>query len=122
MPTMLFGDKDGNIYSFNLNATTDNGTAISVKLRTPEAVVPGKKVRYGLFKFHAEGESVDLYYSKDGGSTFNLLKSFTLTPSPTTYKVFINKAMERLMLEWRSTGNFVLDWYEGPIKIKELRA
>jgi hypothetical protein len=117
-PITVFGDRDGYIYSYDSTIADDDGDTISQKLRTKQIEVPGKKIRVGEISFRASGGSASLYYSIDGGSTWLLMRTFSLTSALARYSIAPQHTFKQVMYEMRSDTAFDLEW--GKISAKEV--
>lgn len=90
-------------------------TAASLPVQGDEPVrFTDNTKRWMRFAFEARGTTVDIYYSKNEGSTFTLLKSVTLSNVFKRYFVSLDVPSDRIRFRFRnnvSAGGFYLRWY-----------
>jgi hypothetical protein len=126
-PIILYGTMDRLIGQIDETLVDDLGAAVDKIFDTPDfsaAKLPiqgDQAVRYTdnikrwlRFAFEMKGSSADVYFSRDEGLTYSLIKSVTLTGVWKRYFLSIDVPADRIRFRVRNNavaGAFYLRWY-----------
>jgi len=101
-PTLLFGDVDGYVYEYSTIETNDNGTAIDAWFDTKDFDPAGPDARNRSVRLdvYYTGGSLDVYYSKDKGKSWTLLKTLA-TSTTLELPQTVKKRIDFRQIRWR---------------------
>jgi len=103
----LLGDSVGNSYKYDQLVSNDNGTAIDGKWESMDFAADKFEdyKRWLQLDFEAKGNSIDVDYSTDYGSTWKVIKSnYTLSDDwPTTpYRIYLDVVARNIRFRFRN--------------------
>jgi len=99
-PYILLGNKDGEVFKFDYDATNEDGTAISAYWCSSDIVAnPGYYSHWQAIQFEGLGDAVTVAYSTDEGATYTDLETLTLTSSIATYTVYCDIFAEKMRIK-----------------------
>lgn len=126
-PILLIGTTGLTIYKLDESTPNDDGSAVDRYYDTPDFTANGLTTpdngpviftdaikRWVRLAFEARGTGVDVYYSKDGGSTWILGKSVALNSAWTNHFVSFDVPSGRIRFRWRSnsvSATWYLRWF-----------
>ena len=112
----LFGDTSGNVKHYGADID-DSGTAITSDYQTKDFRfnTAHQRERVIQLRFEAIGNSVDVMYSTDAGSTWNNQTSVTLTARYAEYKFYLNTSPEKIRFRFynnTAAETWAVRWYQ----------
>lgn len=117
--TLVCGYNPKQVYEVDYTTPQDDGNAISWYIETKDYTGPAGFYRFDLFEFEAAGSSVDVYYSKDNGDSWTLLKSITLSADMIRYTIKKQFVAEQARFKFDgSGGGFILKWYRVAFRLE----
>ena len=105
-PNLLLGDDSGNVYQYSSLVTEEDGTTLNKQFDTKDFNFTqiGSAMRINRMDVSYTGSGMDVYYSTDKGSNWNLIKSLSASSS-----------LSRTQLSFRTT----CDWIRFRFKSNE---
>jgi hypothetical protein len=124
-PITLVGDESGYAYQLDKTTLNNNGVLIHNEFQTPDFVLPetddymNKFMRVPQLIFEAKGQSVDTYWSDDGGSSWNTTSipggnTTTLTSSYELYQQDFDTTVRKIRFKFVNdvvSSGFFLRYY-----------
>jgi hypothetical protein len=112
-PVRVIGS-EGRVYLDDESQRSDDGTDIPFVWDSKDHVLPeiyqSQNGRWSEIELELRGTEVEIWYSLDQGSTYQLLKTLTLSSRWNMYKVFIDKTSRTMRFSLRNEGES--DWCE----------
>ena len=103
--TQIIGNTSG-IFRFDETTTDNDGVAVERFFETGDFVLPdtqeylNKTMRVNKFIFEGLGQTVDIYYSTDGGSSWRFIRTLTLTSSFTKHQLDFDVVTEKIRFKF----------------------
>lgn len=126
-PILLTGNSDRTILQIDETSVNDITSAIDKIYDTPDFTADSLTTpdngpvhltdhtkRWMRMAFEAKGTAVSVYFSRDGGSTFTLLQTKTLTSAWMRYTVSMDIPAERIRFRFRNasaSGSFYIRYF-----------
>jgi hypothetical protein len=104
-PSNLLGDSDGNIFEWDYSKNADNAVAFNAYVDTKDFVMDQWDIhKYWMrLDFVCSGNSVDLYYSIDEGTSWVLIEAaHSLTSAYDTHHVDFRVSSEKIRFRFRN--------------------
>ncbi|HDZ13383.1 hypothetical protein LCGC14_0643660 [marine sediment metagenome] len=110
-PNLLLGDNVGNVFEYSSLITEEDGTVLNKQFDTKDFNFTriGSAMRINRADISFTGSSLDLYYSIDKGSNWNLIKSFGSSSSLSRQQASFRTACDWIRFRCRVNaigGNF----------------
>lgn len=113
----VYGDSSGNVYKHDNASLDDDGTKISSYFESKDFYfdTPDGRDRVMEVLFEAKGNSVDVSYSSDSGTTWSDATTFTLTSSFAEYRLEVDTVIRRFRLKFANSNTeetFSIRWFQ----------
>ena len=122
----VMGDGDGKTYMLDGTVNTDDGVSITAQYITPDLTIPNihlsSNARWMEMQFEAIGNTVEVSYSTDKGSTWKSVTNKTLTSDPTLITYYFQAVSRHIRFRFKHTGTgvgFKLRWFRVWYRLRE---
>lgn len=110
--TLLCGNSPKQVYEYDYSRSSDNGTDLPFRLETKDFRHPHYKMRLNMVETLVRGDSLDIEYSTDKGSSWSSLKTVTPGASLTRVRAWKQLIADHIRFRISGTGGgAAIGWF-----------